>query len=116
MDAKDFPFELMCEQAQEQIKQGTTIHQKFTCSGCGARLFIEKPNVFYEEATCDKCAAITNIKKAGCNYSVIMAITVGPPEDIINKQQSGASDGAKEQSQSNDTDPDRKHSGHSDVS
>jgi hypothetical protein len=109
MEAKNFPFDLMCEQAQELIKQGTLVHQKFTCSGCGARLFIEKPNIFYEEGTCDKCAAVTNIKEAGCNYSVVMTISRGPPEDIINKQ-SGAGDEAKEQMQGNDSDRDGKHS------
>ena len=67
---KDFPFDDVVKRASELIKQGASVHQKFTCSGCGQRLTIEEPNIFHTEGTCDKCPAITDIRKQGCNYMV----------------------------------------------
>ena len=74
---RDYPFEEMCAQAQAKIKQGMLVYQKFTCSGCGARLMIEEPNKFYEEADCAQCKALTDIKKQGCNYSMVMTLHIG---------------------------------------
>ena len=71
---RDYPFEEMCAQAQAKIREGMLVYQKFTCSGCGARLMIEEPNKFYEEADCDRCKAITIIRERGCSFAVIMKL------------------------------------------
>jgi len=67
----DHPFDEVAKAAAEKIKQGFTVHQKFTCAGCGNRLTIDEPNVFHELGSCDNCKTITNIRKRGCNFLLI---------------------------------------------
>lgn len=67
----DFPFNEVVAKAYSLKQQGFHVYQKFTCRGCGQRLTIEEPNVFYTTGSCDKCPAITDIEKQGCNYLVI---------------------------------------------
>jgi len=74
---RDYPFEEMCAQAQAKIKQGMLVYQKFTCSGCGARLMIPEPNEFHGEADCASCGAWTNIREQGCNYQCMLVMHVG---------------------------------------
>ena len=74
---RDFPFEEMCKQGQAKIREGVLVYQKFTCSGCGARLMIEEPNVFWDEAGCEKCGTKTNIKEQGCNFQYTMMLHIG---------------------------------------
>jgi Zn finger protein HypA/HybF involved in hydrogenase expression len=71
----DHPFDEVAATAQEKIAEGATVYQKFTCAKCGQRLTIEEPNVFFTEGHCDKCGAITDIKKRGCNYLIIFGET-----------------------------------------
>lgn len=66
----DYPIEECAVTADEVIKKGGTVYQKFTCSGCGSRQTMDKPNVFFESGTCQKCNALTDIKAQGCNYLV----------------------------------------------
>jgi hypothetical protein len=70
----NYSFDEVVRGANEKIAQGMDVYQKFTCSGCGSRLTMEEPNVFSESGACDKCPAITDIKKDGCNYLVITRI------------------------------------------
>jgi len=67
---KDFPFDEVVKKAEELVKQGVIVHQKFTCHGCGQRLTMEQPNVFHTQGTCDKCSTVTDIEKQGCNYLI----------------------------------------------
>lgn len=67
----DHPLDECIKDAAKLIGQGAKVYQKFTCSGCGTRLTIDKPNVFYATGTCDNCDAITDIVKQGCNYMVL---------------------------------------------
>lgn len=71
MSDVDYPFEECAKSAQELMRRGWTIHQKFTCEKCGQRLTIEEPNVFYTKGSCDKCGHVTDIKAKGCNYAAI---------------------------------------------
>ena len=64
----NYPLEEIQEACLKQIKNGATIYQKFTCAGCGARLMMDVPNVIFTEGDCDKCGAVTDINKDGCNY------------------------------------------------
>lgn len=69
----DFPFDDVCKKALELINSAPgkiDVYQKYTCSGCGQRLTMDKPNTFYETGSCDKCDTITNIKEKGCNMMV----------------------------------------------
>jgi hypothetical protein len=74
MPNKDFPFEDVVASAVAQMKKGHFVYQKFTCAGCGQRLTIDQPNIFFETGTCDKCPAVTNIKAQGCNFLVHMVL------------------------------------------
>lgn len=68
---KDHPFDEVIAEVERQIAMGRICYQKFTCAGCGARLTIEEPNKFHTLGTCDKCPAVTDIKKQGCNYMLV---------------------------------------------
>lgn len=72
---RDFPFDAVRAKADKFVQAGHDVYQKFTCSGCGARLAMDEPNVFHEKGTCDKCPAITDIKRQGCNYLVHMRLS-----------------------------------------
>lgn len=65
---QDFPLKEIQEAVAEHVAGGRTIHQKFTCSGCGKRLTVDKPNVLYKKAACKECNVTTNIEETGCNY------------------------------------------------
>jgi hypothetical protein len=70
---QDFPLDEVVKAANEIVAQrpGTKIFQKFTCSGCGERLTIDVPNEFHPTGSCDRCPAITDIRKQGCNYMIV---------------------------------------------
>ena len=71
MSAVDFPFVEVTKEARAHVEAGHTVHQKFTCGGCGQRLTIEEPNKFHVEGTCDQCDHVTDILARGCNYLLI---------------------------------------------
>lgn len=75
MTFKDYPFDECAKAAEKLVADGHTVHQKFTCNGCGTRLAINEPNVFHETGTCDRCNVVTNIKAKGCNYLVHMRLS-----------------------------------------
>jgi hypothetical protein len=72
--ANDYPWEEVTAAASQLAAAGYNVHQKFTCAGCGQRLTMEEPNQFYEQGSCDKCDAVTDIKKQGCNYLLHKAL------------------------------------------
>jgi hypothetical protein len=76
----DFPFDQVCKRARELTRQGMEVYQKFSCAGCGQRLGMETPGVFYEEGSCDQCNTVTKIKQRGCNYMVRMSFGIGAPQ------------------------------------
>ncbi len=68
----DYPLEEIEEAVAKHIKAGHEVFQKFTCIGCGERLMVEEANRLYTSGSCDKCGVVTDIKKTGCNYLVII--------------------------------------------
>ena len=72
----DYPFADVTAKAREKVLEGHTVYQKFTCAGCGARLTIDQPNLFFETGTCDRCSTITNIRARGCNYMLVTGRTM----------------------------------------
>ncbi len=68
----DYPIEEIDAAVSRHIANGHEVFQKFTCIGCGERLTVEEANRFYTSGTCDKCGVVTDIKKTGCNYLLIM--------------------------------------------
>ena len=73
-DYIDFPFYEATRTAEQLTNQGHDVYQKYSCAGCGQRLTMEIPNIFYKSGTCDKCDTVTDIEKQGCNYMVHMRI------------------------------------------
>jgi hypothetical protein len=67
----DDPLEAAIAKANEAIRAGFTVYQKFTCAGCGQRLTIEEPNTFHRAGTCDRCPALTNIERTGCGFLAV---------------------------------------------
>lgn len=84
----NFPFDDVVKKAtdvqQRARRDGTSaaFYQKFTCSGCGQRLGMDEPNKFFTHGTCDRCPALTDIRKDGCNYVLIVPAPAGTPDGI----------------------------------
>jgi hypothetical protein len=69
------PFARAVASAEEWIKAGAIVHQRFACEACGNdTLGIEEPNTFYTTGSCDKCGHITDLQKTGCNYLVVARV------------------------------------------
>ena len=68
--------------AEEQIKQGNIIFQKFTCSNCNSRQTMEEPNKIYVEGVCEECNHVTKINE--CGLAVIICIKV---KEVKNKDE-----------------------------
>jgi hypothetical protein len=68
----DIPFDDAVKQALELVEQGVVLHQKFTCSHCGSRQTMERPNAFFEQGICEECNEITNIKAQGCGFAALI--------------------------------------------
>jgi predicted RNA-binding Zn-ribbon protein involved in translation (DUF1610 family) len=65
------PFLEVAATAEAVIAKGGKVFQKYTCSSCGQRLAMDKPNVFYKTGECDQCGAVTDIEATGCNYLAV---------------------------------------------
>jgi hypothetical protein len=68
---KDYPFAECAAVADQQIKDGATIYQKWTCDGCGRRVTANNPNFFTVKGHCEHCDTITDVAAKGCNYSLM---------------------------------------------
>lgn len=81
---KDFPFAKITAAALAHAREGKLVFQKWTCAGCGARLY-GKPGHWFTEGRCDEvdgkmgCGTITNIAKQGCNFGLVVGLT---PEGV----------------------------------
>ena len=62
----DYPLEEVAAQANELIKKGVDIHQKWTCGNCGSRQTMENKNIFYRSGKCEECNEVTVISR--CNF------------------------------------------------
>jgi predicted RNA-binding Zn-ribbon protein involved in translation (DUF1610 family) len=70
-EAKNHPFHEVCRTADERIKEGHTVFQKFTCAQCGERQTMPDANKFYTLGICEECGHTTDIVRDGCNYMLI---------------------------------------------
>lgn len=76
----NIPLNEAVARAEEWIKQGATIFQKFTCASCGSRQTIDVPNTFYRSARCEECSHITDLDACGCGFMAIFAARTSPKE------------------------------------
>lgn len=67
----DYPFAEVALDAQEKMRAGHTVHQKFTCRFCGARQTMAEPNQFFAKGKCEECGAETDLIVMGCNYVLV---------------------------------------------
>lgn len=57
----------------DAILAGTmTFWQKFTCEKCWSRIQVAEPNKLFELGHCQECNHITDLKRFGCNYSILL--------------------------------------------
>jgi hypothetical protein len=69
--ANDHPFWEVAEQVGQHIMDGHSIHQKFTCSGCGSRQTMAEPNKMFSFGECEECGHTTDLQQKGCNYVIV---------------------------------------------
>jgi len=72
---KDYPFADVYKTADDMIRKGWTVYQKFTCEQCKTRQTIDVPNTFYTEGSCEECKHITDLRKAGCNLLIMRGLS-----------------------------------------
>lgn len=72
MDERNGPFEEVVAQADKLIAAGGTVYFKFTCANCGARQTFDVPNTAYVEGTCEECNFITDLRRDGCGYLLVI--------------------------------------------
>lgn len=61
----DLPFDECVKSANTAMRQGMSIHQKFTCGFCGIRQTMSEPNRMYRQGECEECGEITQITQCG---------------------------------------------------
>lgn len=68
----DKPLSEIADMIEKEIlPRGWHYLQKFSCDKCGNRLTMDVLDILYVEGECDKCCAITDIKKSGCGFMMI---------------------------------------------
>lgn len=72
--AKDYPFYDVFTEAERLVREGHTVHQKFTCASCGSRQTMEEANVFHKLGKCEECGHTTDIEAQGCNYMAMFGV------------------------------------------
>jgi len=72
---KNFPLAEVIPACRRLVDAGATIYQKWTCGGCGRRVQGNNPNMIVEMGHCEECGHITDLKKTGCNYTLIGELT-----------------------------------------
>ena len=71
-----------CNQAEELVKQGFTVYQKWTCEHCKVRQSMPVANTFYTQGSCEECHGISSIKE--CGYLLVGG--GGKPVNEIERQ------------------------------
>lgn len=75
----DHPFDEVVDSAIEQMSRGATIFQKWSCAACRTRQTMEVPNKMFTSGRCEECGYVTDIRRAGCNFLVVLPLgRVGP--------------------------------------
>jgi hypothetical protein len=69
--ARDHKFYAVAADAAIKMREGYTVHQKFTCARCRSRQTMAQPNIFFEQGKCEECGHVTDIVATGCNYVAI---------------------------------------------
>ena len=72
---KIYPFEDICREADQHVRQGRIVFLQFNCAHCGVKQTIDTPNVFHTHGTCEECGGDTDIKKDGGNYMMIASLS-----------------------------------------
>jgi hypothetical protein len=75
------PFDDVIRACVAHVADGRIVYQKFDCEKCGERLGIEEPNHLYEAADCWICGHITDIRKTGCGYMLMLSSQPNPLGD-----------------------------------
>ena len=86
MSGKNHPFADVCESAEQRIREGHTVFQKFTCGNCGVRQTIDVPNTFYLYGRCEECNHVTDLRESGCNYLLMTGLAEEYLSSILNEK------------------------------
>lgn len=92
LPVKDFPFAVIEESCRKVIADGGFIVQKWTCSGCKARLSGSEPNLLTHNGHCPTCNTVTDILATGCNFTLIIPggpVTLDQVREMIGAKRNG---------------------------
>ena len=79
---KNYPLEVCAKALKKRMRneRNITFFQKWTCGQCGERVTGNIPNKLFIEGHHEErtdgspCGYVTDIRKSGCNYVILMAI------------------------------------------
>ena len=76
MTYRNYPIEECARGIDKILREHprAAVYQKWTCGGCSRRITGNTPNKLFVEGHCEDCGHITDLKKAGCNYMVTLAV------------------------------------------
>jgi hypothetical protein len=79
------PWDAVIENVRNKLAEspGAMFFQQYNCSGCGSKLTMDEANKFYTHGSCDRCPTITDIRKDGCNFMIVLGGPlpgIKPPE------------------------------------
>jgi hypothetical protein len=91
MTYKNYPLHECAERAEQLIRDGADVYQKWTCGGCGERVTANSANAFTtmghheEKKDGSPCGHVTDMRVTGCNYMVIAAGNTKAAETILKR-------------------------------
>ena len=68
----DVPWDALCARAEEWSAKGAYVFIKWTCVVCGSRQTFAEPNHIYDEGECEDCGAVTDLRKTGGGFALVM--------------------------------------------
>lgn len=85
----DVPFADAVYGANQKIKKGFDVYQKWWCEYCGARQTMPTRNHFYAQGICEECGRTTNIVANGCNYMACISTNMDELRQIVDSAMRG---------------------------
>ena len=69
---RDLPWDELNARGREWADKGAYVFVKWTCVVCGSRQTFPEPNHLYDEGECEDCGGVTDLRKTGGGFALIL--------------------------------------------
>lgn len=76
-----YPWHEVSRNFLRQVKAGRIGFQTWNCDECGAKESMAQSNALYWEGECENCGHVTDLRRKGFNFTLIVGVNV-KREDI----------------------------------